>query len=290
MIYIILSILSSTLILVIFRICERYNINVFQGIVYNYITACAVGFLLFGDEWKPGDLTQGTWIPYVLIVGVLFISLFVMMGKSSQENGIGITSVAVKMSLAIPVLAAIFLYNESIYLAKVIGIIAALIGVFLITYQKKENTKNEKKNKKSVWFLVVLFLGSGILDTLLNYVEKVAIGNFSLALFSAIGFGIAACLGFIIILYKLLQKNIELQKSAIIGGIILGVPNFFSIYFLMMAIRYSNFSDSVTYALNNTGIVIASFIVGTLVFKESTTILKVIGGIIAIAAILLLTI
>ena len=287
MIYLIFSIISSTLILVIFRIFERFNINVFQGIVYNYITACAVGFLLFGDEWKPGDLTQGTWIPFAFIVGALFISLFLMMGKSSQENGIGITSVTVKMSLAIPVIAAIFLYNESVYLTKIIGIIAALIGVFLITYQKKKNVDNGKK--ANIWFLIVLFVGSGILDTVVNYVEKVAAGELSLALFSAIGFGIAACFGLIFMLVKVLRKDIQLQKRAILGGILLGIPNFFSIYFLMMAIRYSDLSDSATYAVNNTGVVIASFIVGIIAFKESSTTLKIVGGVIAIAAILLLT-
>jgi drug/metabolite transporter (DMT)-like permease len=272
---------------VIFRIFERFKINVFQGIVYNYITACSVGFLIFGDEWKPGDLDQGTWIPYVFIVGALFISLFVMMGKSSQENGIGITSVTVKMSLAIPVIAAIFLYNESIYLTKVIGIIAALIGVFLITYQKKKSSKKGKR--ANVLFLIVLFVGSGLLDSVVNYVEKVAAGELSLALFSAIGFGVAASLGLVFMLIKVLRKDIQLQKRAILGGILLGIPNFFSIYFLMMAIRFSEFSDSVTYALNNTGVVIASFAVGIIAFKESTTPLKILGGVIAIAAILLLT-
>src|SRR5690554_2356651 len=287
MIYLLLSILCSTLILVIFRIFERYSINVFQGIVYNYITACAVGFLIFGDEWNNEHLAQGTWIPYVFIVGTLFISLFSMMGISSQKNGIGITSVTVKMSLAIPVIAALFLYNESIYLTKILGIIAALIGVFLITYPSKKGTK--KGAKSSILFLLALFLGSGLLDTVINYVEKVAAGELSLALFSALGFGVAAGFGLIIMLYKFIRKDIQLQKRAIIGGVLLGIPNFFSIYFLMMAIRFSELSDSVTYAVNNTGVVMASFIVGILAFKESTTTLKIIGGVIAVIAILLLT-
>jgi len=193
MIYLLLSIASSLIILVIFRIFERYKVNVFQAIVYNYFTGCAVGFFLFSDEWKPGDLSTGNWIPYVFLVGALFIALFLMMGKSSQENGIGITSVTVKMSLAIPVLAAIFLYNESIYLSKVIGIIAALVGVFLITYQKK--VAKDKGGRGKLWFLIVLFLGSGLLDTIVNYVEKVAAGELSIALFSAFSFGVAACFG-----------------------------------------------------------------------------------------------
>lgn len=287
MIYLLLSIASSTLILVTFRMFERFNVNVFQAIVYNYITGCAVGLFLFGNEWKTGDLSTGFWIPFVFVVGASFIGLFLMMGKSSQENGIGITSVTVKMSLAIPVLAAIFLYNESVYLSKIIGIIAALVGVFLITFQKKAD--KEKRGKGKVWFLIVLFIGSGLLDTVVNYVEKVAAGELSLAIFTAIGFGVAAILGLIFMSVRVLKKDIQFQKRAILGGFLLGIPNFFSMYFLLMAIRFSGLSDSVTYAVNNTGVVIASFIVGIIVFKESASTLKIIGGVVSIAAILLLT-
>lgn len=287
MIYLLLSILSSTMILVIFRMFEQYNINVFQSIVYNYITACIVGFLIFGDEWKSSDLTTGTWIPFAFIVGALFIGLFLMMGKSAQENGIGITSVTVKMSLAIPVITAIFLYDEEIFFTKIIGVIAALVGVFLITYQKKINS--EKTGKSNILFLILLFLGSGLGDSLVNYVEKVAAGELSLAIFSSIVFGVAAIIGIIIMMIRLAKKDIQLQKRAVIGGFLLGIPNFFSIYFLMMAIRFGNLSDSVTYAVNNTGVVIAAFVIGILVFKESTTTLKIVGGVVSIAAILLLT-
>nr|WP_133122183.1 EamA/RhaT family transporter [Brumimicrobium salinarum] len=245
-----------------------------------------MGLIFFGDEWKPTDWSQGTWIPFAFLVGSLFISLFVMMGKSSQENGIGITSVTVKMSLAIPVLAAFFLYDESIYFTKIVGIIAALIGVFLITFQKKK--AHDSGKKANIIFLIILFVGSGLLDTVVNYVEKVAAGSLSLALFSAISFGIAATIGMSIMLFKASFKKIQLQKRAIFGGLILGIPNFFSIYFLMMAIRFSGFSDSVTYALNNTGVVITSFLMGIMAFKEATTSLKIIGGIVSIIAILLL--
>lgn len=287
MIYLFLSIVFSTFILVIFRMYKRYGVNTFQAIVFNYIVAFAVGFGIYGDEWQPEHLYQGSWIPFAFIIGALFIGLFLLMGKSSQENGIGITSVTVKMSLAIPVAMAIFLYNENVYLAKVLGIIGALIGVFLITFQKKSNRK--KSAPGNVFFLIILFLGSGTLDTLLNYVEKVASGNLSLALFSAIGFGIAGVIGLLVLFGALLMKKQRFHWKNVIGGIVLGVPNFFSIYFLMMAVRYPKLDDSVTYALNNVGIVMLSFIIGIIAFKETTTPLKIIGGIVSIIAIFLLT-
>lgn len=288
MIYLFLSIFFSTIILVIFRMYKRYGINTFQAIVFNYIIAFAVGFSIYGDEWRPEHLHEGSWIPFAFIIGALFIGLFLLMGKSSQENGIGITSVTVKMSLAIPVTMAIFLYNESIYLAKITGIIGALIGVFLITFQKKSNRK--KGVPGNVLFLIILFLGSGTLDTLLNYVEKVASGNLSLALFSAIGFGIAGVIGLLVLVVALIMKKQHFQWKNVLGGIVLGVPNFFSIYFLMMAVRNENLDDSITYALNNVGIVMLSFLIGIIAFKETTTPLKIVGGIVSIIAILLLTV
>lgn len=287
MIYLFLSIFFSTIILVIFRMFRRYGVNTFQAIVYNYIVAFAVGFGLYGDEWRSEHLDQGSWIPFAFIIGGLFIGLFLLMGKSSQENGIGITSVTVKMSLAIPVTMAIFLYNENIYLAKIVGIIGALIGVFLITFQRRSQRKKGAPN--NVLFLIILFFGSGALDTLLNYVERVASGNLSLALFSAIGFGIAGILGFIVLIGALLMKKQHFHWKHVVGGIILGVPNFFSIYFLMMAVRYPELDDSITYALNNVGIVMASFLIGIIAFKESITPLKIVGGVVAIIAIFLLT-
>ena len=267
---------------------RRYGVNTFQAIVYNYIIAFIVGFGLYGDEWRPEHLEQGTWIPYAFIIGALFIGLFLLMGKSSQENGIGITSVTVKMSLAIPVVMAIFLYNEAIYLAKIVGIIGALIGVFLITLQRKSQRKKGTPN--NVLFLIILFLGSGALDTLLNYVERVASGDLSLALFSAIGFGIAGVIGLMVLFGALIMKKQHFHWKNVLGGIVLGVPNFFSIYFLMMAVRYPELDDSITYALNNVGIVMASFLIGIIAFKESITPLKIVGGVVAIIAIFLLTV
>lgn len=285
MMYLLLSIFCSTLILVIFRLFKKYGVNTFQAIVLNYVIAFIVGFSLYGESW---DLKfvyeENDWIPFALVIGALFISLFLLMGKSSQENGIGITSVTVKMSLAIPVLMAIIIYNEAVYATKVIGIVLALIGVFLITYQKKQTAG---RDYRSILFLIILFLGSGLLDTLLNYVEKRALGDLSPALFSAIGFGIAGAFGLIILSFALVLKKQKLRWKNMIAGIVLGIPNFFSIYFLIMAIRQP-MEDSITYAMNNVGIVMASYVVGILFFKEATTTLKIVGGIVSVTAILLL--
>lgn len=284
MTYLILSILASTFILIVFRMFQRYQVDIFQAIVVNYIVAFCVGFIVFGSSWSSAMLETGNWQPFAGLIGILFISLFLLMGRSAQDNGIGTTSVAVKMGLVIPVVAAILLYQESVYLLKIVGVIAALIGVVLITFQAKGGAKKVSGNS---WALVILFLGSGLLDTLLNYVEKRSLGDLSPAIFSAIGFGVAAVIGCGILFLRMFQGRIQLRWRNVFGGIILGVPNYFSIYFLIMAIR-ADMDDSITYAINNVGIVLLSFFLGILFFRESFTRLKIAGVSLAILAIILL--
>ncbi len=283
MIYLILSILTSTLILVIFRMFRKYNINTFQAIVVNYAVAFTIGFSLFSNDLKLDDQADHNWIYFTLIVGVLFISLFNLMAKSSQENGIGVTSVVVKMSLAIPVVAAILLYKESYDLLKIIGVVLAILGVILISYKKS----NTEKNKNVIW-LFVLFLGSGSLDVLLNYVEKNQLESLSPGLFSGFAFGVAATIGVLVLLVQLLKGKMNFELKNVWAGISLGVPNYFSIYFLIEALRSPLLEDSTTYAFNNVGIVLGSFFLGLLFFKEKLTPLKITGLVAAVVAIFLL--
>lgn len=285
MIYLVLSISFSTLILVIFKYFERFKVDTFQAIVVNYFIAFTVGFLNYGEDWNSKAFEHTSWMPFALVIGILFISLFLLMGKSAQTNGIGTTSVTVKMSLVIPVIAAIYLYQEAVFVSKVLGVILALVGVFLITFKKKDV---DKKPSNFV-YLIILFLGSGLLDATLNYAEKNVLMDLSPALFSAIGFGIAAVIGTVVAIILVLTNKIKLALRNILGGIVLGIPNFYSIYFLIMAVRAPQ-DDSITYALNNVGIVLASFVLGIFLFQEKMTLKKGIGLLIATTAIVLLSI
>jgi len=104
LIYLLLSIASSTVIFVVFKLFDRFQIDRQQGIVGNYVVACLCG--LIGAE----DLSQLTavfnrdWFPYALILGLLFITIFNLMAITTQRSGLSVVSVATKMSVVIPVL------------------------------------------------------------------------------------------------------------------------------------------------------------------------------------------
>jgi drug/metabolite transporter (DMT)-like permease len=285
MISLALAILFSSFIFVIFKLFDRYKIDVFQAIVFNYFTAFLCGILLYGNEWNPAALNDITWFYYAIVAAILFISLFILMGLSSQKNGVAITSVAVKMSMAASVFGMIFLYNESVSALKILGILFAFAGVVLVSWQSKDASENQKK---SLWMLFALFFGSGILDLVLNYVQNNELKVLTPSLFSAFGFGMAGIIGLVVFLFQLQQKKARFAFKNVLGGIALGIPNYFSIYLLIKSYKDTGWADSTVLAIINVSIVCIATLTGFLIFKEKLNLTKGLGIVASLVAILML--
>ena len=268
-----LAIFLSSLIFVLFKVFPRFKIDTFQAIVFNYISAFLCGYILYGSDLKEEAWENTNWIFYVVLAALLFISLFVLMGKSAQKNGMAITSVAVKMSMAVSVLGMVFIYNEQLPFLKIIAILLAFSGVILVSFSKKSIDSKQQ----TWWMLLILFFGSGILDLLLNYVQKTQVDVISTALFSAFGFGLASLIGLGILIAQIIRRRTRIEFRNVIGGVILGVPNFFSIFLLMRAYNSVTWSDSSVLAVINVAIVCISTLLGTLIFSEKISWAKGLG-------------
>ena len=268
-----LAIFLSSLIFVLFKVFPLFKIDTFQAIVFNYISAFLCGYILYGSELKEEAWENTNWIFYVVLAALLFISLFVLMGKSAQKNGMAITSVAVKMSMAVSVLGMVFIYNEQLPFLKIIAILLAFSGVILVSFSKKSSDSKQQ----TWWMLLILFFGSGILDLLLNYVQKTQVDVISTALFSAFGFGIAGLIGLGILIAQIIRRKTRIEFRNVIGGVILGVPNFFSIFLLMRAYNSVTWSDSSVLAVINVAVVCISTLCGTLIFSEKISRAKALG-------------
>jgi drug/metabolite transporter (DMT)-like permease len=268
-----LAIFLSSLIFVIFKVFPRFKIDTFQAIVFNYISAFLCGYILYGSDLKEEAWKNTNWIFYAVLAALLFISLFVLMGKSAQKNGMAITSVAVKMSMAVSVLGMVFIYNEQLPFLKIIAILLAFSGVILVSFSKKSSDSKQQ----TWWMLLILFFGSGILDLLLNYVQKTQVDVISTALFSAFGFGLAGLIGLGILIAQIIRRRTRIEFRNVIGGVILGVPNFFSIFLLMRAYNSVTWSDSSVLAVINVAVVCISTLFGTLIFSEKISWAKGLG-------------
>ena len=282
MIPLLLSILSSSAIFAIFKLFERFKIDTFQAIVFNYFTAFFIGIILYGHQWNEKGFDEISWFFYAVICALLFIGLFLIMVRSSQINGVASTSVAVKMSTAISIILMIVGYSEKFTALKVSGILLALVSVFLVSYTKG-------KKAPASWMLLVLFFGSGTLDFVLNYVQNFELKTISTALFSAFALGLAGVLGALILSVRIIQGSTKVELKNIAAGIVLGIPNYFSIYLLIHSYRTTGWQDSTVLAVTNVSVVLLSSFIGFLAFEENATSRKIIGLISAILAIVILS-
>lgn len=281
MIYLSLSILSSTAIFVLFKLFNKYNIDTIQAIVVNYITACSCGFLFYDKPIDSAGMLNSVWFFVALALGFLFISIFNVMALTAQKNGLSVASVASKMSVIIPILFGIIVYRESVGFQKIAGIILALVAVYLTSVKPKSGVVFTK----SIYLPIILFFGSGIIDTSVNHFAP----EDNMPLFLAIIFASAGLIGIGIIGYKALKAKQTFGIKSIPFGIALGIVNYSSMYFLLKALRVDGYESSSVFTINNVAIVAVSCLAGLFLFKEQISKKNGLGILLALTAIILVT-
>jgi drug/metabolite transporter (DMT)-like permease len=287
MIFLALSITASTLIFVIFRLFASYNINTLQAIVVNYFIACSCGVIGYQNSIELSAIPQYNWFYYTLALGALFIIVFNLMAITTQHNGLSVVSVATKMALVIPIAFGLWYYKEPLGTSKAAGIVLALIAVYLVAVKKDSSIILQKKN---LVFPVLVFLGSGLIDTSLNFLQNDFITDKSLIpLFSSTIFLTAGVIGIMVLVAQKIKGVLVLEFKNIIAGIVLGIPNYFSIYFLVKALRSDLFDSSGIFTINNVGIVIISTLLGIVFFKEQLSVKNWIGITLAVISIALVS-
>lgn len=287
MIFLALSIIASTLIFVIFRLFASYNINTLQAIVVNYFVACSCGVIGYQNSIELSAIPQYNWFYYTLALGALFIIVFNLMAITTQHSGLSVVSVATKMALVIPIAFGLWYYQEPLGPFKAAGIVLALIAVYLVALKKDSGIILQKRN---LVFPMLVFLGSGLIDTSLNFLQNDFITDKSLIpLFSSTIFMTAGVIGIMVLVVQKIKGVLVLEFKNIIAGIVLGIPNYFSIYFLVKALRSDLFDSSGIFTVNNVGIVIVSTLLGIVFFKEQLSIKNWIGITLAVISIALVS-
>lgn len=286
MIYLVLSILFSTALFVIFKYFDIYKIDVLKAIVVNYMVAFLLGFASAEKNVVFTEIPNQPWFYGAVVLGAMFIFIFFVMAKTAQENGVSVASIAGKMSVVVPVFFGIVLYNESLTILKVLGIIIALVSVYLASVKERK----KDLEKVGLLFPILLFFGSGFIDTTLKYVQVNFVKENDVSVFSGSLFAIACFFGLVVLVIKTIRKREAFGLKNIVAGIVLGIPNYYSIVFLIKALQNKNFESSVLFTINNVAIVIVSTLVGLLLFKEKFSLKNKIGVALAIVGIVLVAI
>lgn len=286
MIYLLLCILSSTAILIIFKLLGKASTKTFPVIVINYLVASVLGYGLNDFNADVATVYSTPWFPLAVIIGVFFVVGFYLIAKSSQKAGIAVTSVASKMSVIIPIVFSIvYDSNDKLTFIKTAGVICALIAVVLTVYRKR----GLDVNVKYIYLPIILFLSMGIIDSIVRYSQYKYINDSILPFFTATLFSIAAIAGILFSVIRRYPAAWFLNGKTLIFGTLLGLANFGSIYFIIKALNQQVFAGSIVYGINNIGIVGLSVVLAQLLFNEKLNRINWIGIGLAIAAIVILS-
>lgn len=293
MIYLILSILCSTFILITFKLFKRFNIDTLQAIIYNYITCTIVGCIAL--QYIPIDAQnlQSSWFPFALMLGFIFIGGFYISALTIQVFGITLATIMQKMSLVLTVIFVVWYFRESLNILKITGILSAIAAIFFVNHKSSEDLDLKAVINKNRWYILLPFLTfaiAGIVEINLQYVQvKLLTPQTGQLEFTTLLFGVAATIGVIILIFNLLTKKMTFQLRHLLAGIILGIPNYGSIYFMLMVLSLG-WEGSVVFPITNVSVILLSAFAGIWYFKEKATPFRVLGITTAMIAILLIAI
>ena len=281
MTYLLLSILFNTLLFLILKLFARYRVDNFPAIIINYTVAACFGFIINAESDVSG-LPSEPWFISAVILGFAFVFMFYLIALTAQKIGVSVATVANKMALVIPVSLAVVLYNDTISITNIAGIALALVGVYLVF--KKDATL--KIDKRYLYLPLVIFAISGLIDTGFKYLEHHYLDEEQITYFIPVVFSVAAITGLV---YCAIREGLRFNKRNIIGGTVLGVVNYFSIYFYMNTLEVDSMQSSIVFPLNNIGIVVLSTAAAFLLFKEKLSAMNWAGIVLSIIAILLIS-
>ena len=279
-IYISISVACSLAIAHFLRAARKSESRVIHVLAVNYLAATLLSITVSPDSTVFSLELPGYIYVFSGFLGLIFISNFWVYSASLNRIGMGISIAAMRMSLVIPIALSLFIYLEPIDSVKYIGIALVLVAFYLMLPKSGEN---KLRKKTDVLFPVLLFIMTGIADASMKFYESewAAVlpeySFLSLIFISAFVIGIAALL---------IKGQLDFSIKEVFYGIIIGVANLYTSFFLILALR--EMPGSLVFPLVNVSNVLFGALIGFIIWKDSLDSKQKAGLITAIIAIIIL--
>ncbi|UOQ51326.1 hypothetical protein [Hymenobacter cellulosivorans] len=294
-----LSVLCSVTIVFIFKYFARFGVDTFQALIVNYVTCVVVGWLASGRPSLAPLLAGGPWLGAAVALGGLFIGTFYLVALTAQRVGVSAASVANKMSLILPVLFNLLVLRLSqrpYTFINYAGMALALLAILLTALPRRTVAPAADSNAPPTtpaagwWLPVLLFVSSGAGDSLLNFASSTLLPDAATrTLFPLVTFGTAGAIGLVLLLVRVAQGGQQFASKNLVAGMILGIPNYFSIYFLILALGNFGNDGAFVYPVANVATILLGAVGAGLLFREQLGLRGRLGLATAVVALMLIS-
>ena len=278
------TILSTVCIYMLFAGFTRWGIRTAWAITINYFVAAGLGWTMAGGTEAMVAAWQAPWIFPLACIGALFYPLFRLTATCSQELGVSVASIATKLSMAIPVLALALADGiHGIAWGQWLGVALAFPAVYLSTRSKDADETTH--GSSSLWWMpVVMFLGSGCIDLIFGWYSthpSLEPEGMQMA-FASVPFTLGGLVG---LSHQLKLGHGWPNARDCFGGLLLGVTNFASLYFLLLAFDAQVLERAMVIPMLNLSVIVLATLGGVLLLNDRPNQQARWGVVLAMAAI-----
>jgi len=273
--FLLLTILCSTSIALILKYSDTKKGEPIVLLAGNYLIASFVSllFVLFEEDAYFSIQT----LIFGLGLGLLFVVSFFAFAKAISYAGTGLATTSSRLSVIIPIVLSILIYNEAPTEFQIIGFVFTVVTFILFYFSISDGNKSGDGLTKYFLLLAVL-IGIGINDFSMkvfkNWKPVEEEPFFVFFIFTS---------AFVYASIYIAFKKIKIEKHAATWGLTLGVPNVFSTIFLLGALAL--LPAILVYPLINVGIIILTTLLAFIIWKEKLNrwgILALVSGVFAI--------
>jgi drug/metabolite transporter (DMT)-like permease len=284
--FLLFSIFSSVSLGLAFKVFPRYGVHTFQAIVVNYAVCLLCAWVALGEFPLSGTTLRQEWFPLSVFLGLVFITGFNIGAVTYQQFGLTIGVVMQRMSVLFSAAWVLIFWGEQATFVKILGIALAAAAIWFMN--RPDATTLENLRQKPRWLLLfpaLTLLISAVVEIGIFHLQKMT-GTVNLGVIATI-FGMAGLLGLVFFLASALSGKIRPRPVNLLAGVVLGVPNFLSIYFLFRALE-SGWGGSVVFPVNNVGTIAVMAVAAWWFFSEKLSPRHLTGLVLAGLAILLI--
>lgn len=274
MFYLLCSIGCSVLIAITLKKAQGTVKNKVAMFMANYIICIICGYYFNGKIVFAKEAS----FSFILGIfsGMMYLVSFLISDKDIALNGVIMQSVFSKLGVLVPTTFSIILFKQHLTNIQFVGVAIAIFAIILIYFEKDSVAFVTAKS-----WLIFNLLTSGIADMMISLYDHY--GN---PLFKNQYLLLNFAFAFLFSIMFLLFKKEKICKYDILFGFLIGVPNYFSSRFMMLALE--QVKAIVAYPIVSIGTIGLITLIGHYVFKEPLSLKKWISlGLISIAVIFL---